>query len=171
MLTVLQNTPIRAYVIFLLVVYFGIKAFSPTRESRLSMLITPPAFLAWSFYSLNLTTNPTLFFCSWTGALLLGSLSAWLVFSRKGVVLDDSATALIMPGTVKILIMFLMFFFTNFYFEYQKNIHPELYASADMQLLKSTVSGFMCGLIGTRSLKFYWTLRALAARQSPVTAQ
>ncbi|WP_248742680.1 MULTISPECIES: DUF6622 family protein [unclassified Pseudomonas] len=171
MLTILQNTPIRAYVFFLLVVYFGIKAFSPRRESRLSMLITPPAFLAWSLYSVNLTIDPVLFLGSWFGALLLGSLSAWLVFSRKGVALDDTATGLIMPGTVKILIMFLMFFFANYYFGYQDAVNPQLAASPDMLLLKSTVSGFMCGLISTRSLKLYWTLRALAARQSPVTAQ
>lgn len=170
MLTILQNTPIRAYVFFLIVVYFGIKAFSPRRESRLSMLITPPAFLAWSLYSLNLTIDPALMLSSWFGALLLGGLSAWLVFSRKGVMLDDSATGLIMPGTVKILIMFLMFFCANFYFGYQQDAHPELSASPDMLLLKATVSGFMCGLISTRSLKLYWTLRALAARQSPVTA-
>ena len=72
MLTILQNTPIRVYLIFLLVVCFGIKAFSPRRESRASMLITPPAFLAWSLYTLNLTINPALFFSIWLGALLLG---------------------------------------------------------------------------------------------------
>ncbi|QJP97411.1 hypothetical protein [Pseudomonas fluorescens] len=171
MLTILQNTPIRAYVIFLLLVYFGIKAFSPRRESRLSMLITPPAFLAWSLYSVNLTIDPVLFLGCWFGALLLGALAAWMVFSRKGVVLDDSATGLIMPGTVKILIMLLMFFSANFYFGYQQDVNPEFSASANMLLLKSTVSGFMCGLISTRSLKLYWTLRTLAARQSPVTAQ
>lgn len=44
MLTILQNTPIRVYLIFLLLVYFGIKAFSPRRESRASMLITPRRF-------------------------------------------------------------------------------------------------------------------------------
>ncbi|AXJ06796.1 hypothetical protein CFN16_22480 [Pseudomonas fluorescens] len=171
MLTILQNTPIRVYLIFLLVVCFGIKAFSPRRESRASMLITPPAFLAWSLYSLNLTINPTLFFCIWLGALSLGGLSAWLVFSRRGVALDDSATGLIMPGTAKILIMYLMFFFANYYFNYQHDVHPERSASPDMLLLKAGITGFMCGLISTRSLKLYWTLRALCARKLPVVAQ
>lgn len=170
MLTILQNTPIRVYLIFLLVVYFGIKSFSPRRESRASMLITPPAFLAWSLYSLNLTINPGLFFSTWLGALLLGGLSAWLVFSRRGVVLDDSAKGLIMPGTVKILIMYLMFFSANYYFNYQHDVHPERSASPDMLLIKSIISGFLGGLIGTRSLKLYWTLRALASRRLPRNA-
>ncbi|WP_192562331.1 hypothetical protein [Pseudomonas gozinkensis] len=171
MLTILQNTPLRVYLIFLLLVYFGIKAFSPRRESRASMLITPPAFLAWSLYSLNLTINPALFFSTWIAALLLGGLSAWWVFSRRGVMLDDSATGLIMPGTVKILIMYLMFFSANYYFGYQNDVHPERSASPDMLLLKSGIAGFMCGLISTRSLKLYWTLRALAAQKLPVIAQ
>lgn len=170
MLTILQNTPIRVYLIFLLVVCFGIKAFSPRRESRASMLITPPAFLAWSLYSLNLTINPALFFSTWLAALLLGGLSAWLVFSRRGVVLDDSAKGLIMPGTVKILIMYLMFFSANYYFGYQHEVHPEGAESPDMLLLKAGIAGFMCGLISTRSLKLYWTLRGLASRRSPVNA-
>jgi hypothetical protein len=167
MLTILQNTPLRVYLIFLLVVYFGIKSFSPRRESRASMLITPPAFLAWSLYSLNLSINPALFFSTWFGALLLGGLSAWLVFSRRGVVLDDSATGLIMPGTAKILIMYLMFFSANYYFNYQHDVHPERFASPDLLLLKSIISGFLCGLISTRSLKLYWTLRALASGRLP----
>ncbi|PNB51470.1 hypothetical protein C1X29_03740 [Pseudomonas sp. GW456-12-10-14-LB2] len=167
MLTILQNTPLRVYLIFLVVVYFGIKSFSPRRESRASMLITPPAFLAWSLYSLNLSINPALFFSTWFGALLLGGLSAWLVFSRRGVVLDDSATGLIMPGTAKILIMYLMFFSANYYFNYQHDVHPERFASPDLLLLKSIISGFLCGLISTRSLKLYWTLRALASGRLP----
>ncbi|XHF35595.1 hypothetical protein OXH62_11755 [Pseudomonas chlororaphis] len=170
MLTILQNTPIRVYLIFLLVVCFGIKAFSPRRESRASMLITPPAFLAWSLYSLNLSINPALFFSTWFAALLLGGLSAWLVFSRRGVVLDDSATGLIMPGTVKILIMYLMFFSANYYFGYQNDVNPERSASPDMLLLKGGIAGFMCGLIGTRSLKLYWTLRGLTSRRLPENA-
>ncbi|MFW6754066.1 hypothetical protein ACKUG4_25665 [Pseudomonas glycinae] len=170
MLTILQNTPIRVYLIFLLVVCFGIKAFSPRRESRASMLITPPAFLAWSLYSLNLSINPALFFSTWLGALLLGGLSAWLVFSRRGVVLDDSAKGLIMPGTPKILIMYLMFFSANYYFNYQHDVHPERSASPDMLLLKACIAGFICGLIGTRSLKLYWTLRGLTSRRLPENA-
>lgn len=170
MLTILQNTPIRVYLILLLVVCFGIKAFSPRRESRASMLITPPVFLAWSLYSVNLTINPVLFLSTWFGSLMLGGISAWLVFSRRGVVLDDSATGLIMPGTVKTLIMYLMFFFANYYFNYQHDVHPERSASPDMLLFKAGIAGFMCGLIGTRSLKLYWTLRNLASRRLPINA-
>ncbi|UDI91949.1 hypothetical protein [Pseudomonas sp. IAC-BECa141] len=170
MLTILQNTPLRVYLILLLVVCLGIKAFSPRRESRASMLITPPAFLAWSLYCVNLTINPVLFLSIWFGSLMLGGISAWLVFSRRGVVLDDSATGLIMPGTVKTLIMYLMFFFANYYFNYQHDVHPELSSSPDLLLLKSGIAGFMCGLIGTRSLKLYWSLRDLASRRLPINA-
>ena len=63
----------------------------------------------------------------------------------------------------------LMFFFANFYFNYQHDVHREL-SSPDLLLLKSGIAGFMGGLIGTRSLKLYWTLRGLASRRLPVNA-
>jgi hypothetical protein len=58
MLNTLQNTPLWVYAVFLLLCYFGIKALSPTRESKTSLLITPPILLGWSLYSLDLTFNP-----------------------------------------------------------------------------------------------------------------
>ncbi|MGF6282474.1 hypothetical protein ABH912_002990 [Pseudomonas sp. BT76 TE3572] len=57
MLNTLQNTPLWVYAIFLLLCYYGVKALSPTRESKTSLFVTAPILLVWSLYSLNLTLN------------------------------------------------------------------------------------------------------------------
>lgn len=66
--------------------------------------------------------------------------------------------------------LLLLFFAVNYYFGYQDDVYPERSTAADMLLLKATASGFVCGLIGTRSLKFYWLLRMLQAQRPPLGA-
>lgn len=122
MLITLQNTPLWVYVIFLVLCYFGVKALYPTHESKSALLVTPPALLAWSLFSLDLTLNPQLSVGCWLVTFLLGSLSALVFFSRKGVELDDPETGLIMPGSWKTLVLYQLFFAVNFYFGYQDDV-------------------------------------------------
>ena len=98
MLNTLENTPLWVYAVFLLLCYYGIKALSPTRESKFSLLITPSILLGWSLYSLNLTPNFSLSISCWLAAVFVGSVVALVIFSRKGVELDQAQTGLIVPG-------------------------------------------------------------------------
>lgn len=161
MLNTLQNTPWWVYGVLLLLCYYGIKALSPTRESKTSLLVTPPIFLVWSLYSLNLTLNPSLSLSGWLIALLIGSLAALLIFSRKGIELDDSQTGLILPGSLKTLMLYLLFFIVNYYFGYQAAVHPELSVTLQMVLLKACASGFASGLFCGRTIKLYRVFQSL----------
>lgn len=171
MLTIVQNIPLWVYAVFLMLVYFGLKARKPQHESRFSLLSTPLVLLVWSLLTLNLTADPGLTLGGWCIALTLGALLAWLIFPREGVTLDDPETGLIVPGSWKALVLFLLFFAVNFYFGYQDDVYPELSTDKDMLLLKASASGFVCGLISTRSLKFYWLLRVLQVQRPPLGAQ
>ncbi|KPH00596.1 hypothetical protein AEQ67_08055 [Pseudomonas sp. RIT-PI-q] len=155
MLNTLQNTPLWVYAVFLLLCYFGVKALSPTRESRISLLITPPILLGWSLYSLNLPENPQLLVSCWLAAVILGSFAALMMFTRKGVELDGAQTGLIVPGTIKTLALYLLFFAVNYYFGYQAEVHPEQSTTLQMISLKACASGFASGLFCGRSIKFY----------------
>ncbi|RON48495.1 hypothetical protein BK666_08710 [Pseudomonas frederiksbergensis] len=166
MLNTLQNTPWWVYAILLLLCYYGIKALTPTRESKTSLLVTPPILLAWSLYSLNLTLNPPLSLTCWLTAVLIGSLAALLIFSRKGIELDDSQTGLILPGSLKTLVLYLVFFAVNYYFGYQAAVQPELSATLQMVLFKACASGFASGLFCGRTLKLYRIFQTL----KPMTA-
>ncbi|MBK5415718.1 DUF6622 family protein [Pseudomonas sp. TH31] len=161
MLNTLQNTPWWVYGVLLLLCYYGIKALSPTRESKTSLLVTPPILLVWSLYSLNLTLNPSLSLSCWLIALLIGSLAALLIFSRKGIELDDSQTGLILPGSLKTLMLYLLFFAVNYYFGYQAAVQPELSATLQMVLLKACASGFASGLFCGRTIKLYRVFQSL----------
>ncbi|UVM39750.1 hypothetical protein LOY28_04795 [Pseudomonas sp. B21-017] len=170
MLNTLQNTPLWVYAIFLLLCYYGVKALSPTHESKTSLLVTPPLLLGWSLYSLNLTLNPQLSIGCWLAAVILGSLTALVVFAHKGIELDDPETGLIVPGTVKTPVLYLLFFAVNYYFGYQDEVHPEFAVTVEMLLLKATASGFVCGLISGRALKLYRVLLTLQAKRPQMSA-
>lgn len=165
MLNTLQNTPLWVYAILLLLCYYGIKALSPTRESKTSLLVTPSILLSWSVYSQNFALNPALSVGCWLAAVIVGGLIALAIFPRKGVALDDPKTGLIVPGTAKTLALYLMFFAVNYYFGYQNDVHPEQAAMLEMLLLKASASGVVCGLISGRAIKFYRLLRMLQAQR------
>ncbi|MDR8366513.1 hypothetical protein [Pseudomonas sp. JL3] len=170
MLNTLQNTPLWVYVIFLLLCYYGVKAFSPTHESKTSLLVTPPLWLGWSLCSLNLTLSPEISIGCWLAAVTLGSLTALVVFARKGIELDDPETGLIVPGTVKTLVFYLLFFAVNCYFGYQDEVYPEFAVTVEMVLLKASATGFVCGLISGRAVKFYRVLLTLQAKRPQMSA-
>ncbi|MHC8355696.1 hypothetical protein ACYZTL_10765 [Pseudomonas sp. LB3P81] len=161
MLNTLQNTPLWVYALFLLLCYYGIKALSPNRESKISLLITPPILLGWSLYSLNLTLSPSLSVSCWLAAVIAGSGVALLIFSREGIELDQPQTALIVPGTAKTLALYLLFFAVNYYFDYQAEVDPEHSATLPMVLLKACASGVTSGLFCGRSIRFYQMFHSL----------
>lgn len=167
MLNTLQNTPWWVYGILLLLCYYGFKALSRTRESKTSLLVTPPILLAWSLYSLNLTLNPSLSISGWLVAFILGGFTALAVFARKGIELDDSQNGLIIPGNVKTLALYLMFFAANYYFGYQDEVHPLDSTLPKTLILKASVSGFICGILSGRALKYLRVFIALKAQRRP----
>jgi len=166
MLNILLNTPWWAYLILVLLCYSGIKALSPTREGKLSFLLTTLAFICLSLYSLTLTLTlePALLIACWLAAASLGALMAQVIFSRNGVVLDDPETGLILPGSIKPLVIYLILFAVDYYFGYQKDVFPERAATLEMLLIKASTLGFFSGLFSGRAFKYYRTLRALQAR-------
>ncbi|MFL1528420.1 DUF6622 family protein [Pseudomonas sp. O230] len=161
MLNTLQNTPLWVYAILALLCYYGIKALSPSRESKTSLLIAPPILLGWSLYSLNLTLDPTLSISCWAVAVMAGSLAALVMFSRKGVELDQAQTGLIVPGTAKTLLLYLLFFAVNYYFGYQAEVRPEYAATLQMVLFKACASGFASGLFCGRSIRLCRIFRTM----------
>ncbi|MGE8066914.1 hypothetical protein [Pseudomonas sp. NPDC089569] len=167
MLTLLQATPLWVYAVFLLLCYLGIKALFPTRESKITLLITPVFLLCWSLYSLDLTSNALLSLGYWSVAVVVASVAALVIFSRKGIQLDESASGLLLPGTTTTLALYLLFFTVSAYFGYQAQVHPHQSARLTMVLLKAVTSGLVAGLFCGRSIRFYQVF--LALRAVPVT--
>ncbi|NBF03458.1 hypothetical protein GV819_14280 [Pseudomonas sp. Fl5BN2] len=155
MLEILQGTPLWVYAVFALICGYGLRARSTLRESRRSLLIAPLILLAWSLWSLNLGAHPLLSLAAWTSGAALGSLLAMLLFSSIGVVLESGGEAILVPGTLKILGISLLFFAVKYWIGYQTAVHPEQAAGMQMLSISGAAAGFTVGLFCGRALKLY----------------
>ncbi|APC17662.1 hypothetical protein BLL42_18715 [Pseudomonas frederiksbergensis] len=170
MLDTLQGTPLWVYGVFLLVCYYGLRARTPSRESELSLLITPGILTLWSFFSLNYNEHAGLALGSWIAGIALGSLAAIALFSHRGVTLDSDGKGLIVPGSWKIFCISLLFFAVKYFIGYQAAVHPERSASVQMLALTGTASGFTVGLFCGRATTLYRKLMALRALKNASVA-
>ncbi|WP_029978480.1 DUF6622 family protein [Pseudomonas sp. PH1b] len=155
MLDILQGTPLWVYAVFALVCYYGLRALSTTRESRRSLLLTPVILLVWSLCSVSLGDYPWLALGAWASGAALGSLLAMLLFSNAGVLLESGGEALLVPGTLKILGISLLFFAVKYWIGYQSAVHPEHASSIQMLGISGAAAGFTVGLFCGRALKLY----------------
>jgi hypothetical protein len=155
MLDILQGTPLWVYAVFALICYYGLRALATTRESRRSLLLTPVILLVWSLWSVNLGEHPLLALGAWAGGAALGSLLAMLLFTSVGVLLEADGEALLIPGTLKILGISLLFFAVKYWIGYQGAVHPEHAASVQMLGISGAAAGFTVGLFCGRALKLY----------------
>src|SRR5690606_30636836 len=133
------------------------------RESKISLLITPPILLAWSLYSLNLALHPVLSLGFWLVAVLVGSAAALLVFSSQDVRLDASGAGLILPGTSKTLVLYLLLFAINDDVGLDAEAHPQRSTPLPLLLLTSCAYGIARGLFCGRSIRFYQVFLGLKA--------
>jgi len=164
MLEILKSTPPWVYAIFALICYYGLRALSTTRESQRSLLITPLILLVWSLWSLNLGDHRWLALGAWSSGAVLGSLLAMGLFSSVGVVLESSGESILVPGTLKVFGISLLFFAVKYWIGYQTAVHPEHAASVQMLSISGAAAGFTVGLFCGRALKLYRHLLILRVR-------
>lgn len=158
MLDILHGTPFWVYVIYLWLCYYGVKACFGGQENLRSLLILPLVLVIWSFFSLN---YPVLSATYWLGGLVLGGGLASAVFSGKDARLGADGKSLVLPGSVKILLISQLLFAVKFYLGYQAAVHPELTITTPMLTLAGSASGFAVGLFCGRAVRLYRRLLAL----------
>ncbi|MEN5258662.1 hypothetical protein [Pseudomonas protegens] len=161
MLDALEGTPLWVYGAFLLVCYYGISACKTSRESQRSLIITPVILVIWSLFSLSYADRIELTVGCWLAGMVLGGLTAFALFPRRGLTLDEEGKHLIVPGTWKVLGISLLFFAVKYFIGYQAAVHPEFSATMEMLILAGTASGFTVGLFCGRSGVFYLAWLAL----------
>lgn len=161
MLDILQGTPPWVFGVLLIICFYGFKARRPHTVSPRTLLITPAIFAVWSLCSLSYGEHSGLSLASWLGGAALGGLVAYVLFPVQRLALDDSGQRLVVPGTWKILGIYLLFFAVKYFIGYQSAVHPEHMADVDMILIACTAAGFTVGLFCGRAAHFYRRWQAL----------
>ncbi|TFY95270.1 hypothetical protein DYL61_04800 [Pseudomonas nabeulensis] len=151
MLDILRGTPVWVYAVFLMVTYYGLVACFKNYESRRSLKLTPMIFIAISLVSLTFTQGILIPVSAYTLGLLMGGFLAGRVYSYGAV--KREGERLVIDGSVKVLVVYWVFFAWRYYNGYQVAIHPELAQQIYVIAWSSLGAGLINGLIMGRSLR------------------
>jgi len=123
--SVIANTPGWVYILFIFLVYRGVKAFKPRIVRLIKIFILPFLFLLMSLHmSSNVPVGNFLQFVVGILALLVGAGIGWVDILRFPIKVDRQHQLLEIPGTWSILIIVLVVFFANYYFQYMLHAQP-----------------------------------------------
>jgi hypothetical protein len=167
MLDILRGTPLWVYAVFFILSYYGVIACFRSHVSKKSLQISPVIFMTLSLTSLtslSLSEEVAIQLVAYAPGLLVGWWMALRFFSYSNV--QREGDHLVLPGTVKVLIVYWGFFAWRYYLGYQAEMYPEMANALPMTAWSALGAGLINGLIVGRSLKL---LRLLKGES--VTAQ
>jgi hypothetical protein len=131
--------------------YYGVIACFRNHVSKRSLQISPVIFVALSLASLNPSQDIAIQLSTYASGLLAGWLLAQRFFSYNN--LQCEGKYLVLPGTIKILIVYWGFFAWRYYEGYQAAMYPELANEMSTVAGAALGAGLINGLIVGRSFK------------------
>ncbi len=149
-LGILEETPWWVYLLFIYLVFMGIKALSPRFVPIKKLIILPAVFTVWGALGLQWGLGTLLF---WLIALAAGCGLGWISVRRWKIRFDRRRDALHLPGSPSTLILALLFFSVKYFFGYYSATQPEI--PDGMRLAQAAVSGLLAGMFIGR-LFFFW---------------
>jgi len=148
---IVRGTPLWVYAVFLILTYYGVIACFKNHVSKRSLQITPVIFVTLSLASLNISQSVVIPLSAYVIGLLAGWLLALRFFPYSNVQCEGEH--LVLPGTIKVLIVYWGFFAWRYYLGYQAAIYPEMANELPMTAWSALGAGLINGLIVGRSLK------------------
>ncbi|KAA9000606.1 hypothetical protein FJU30_10290 [Affinibrenneria salicis] len=160
----MRHTPSWVWVVLLLLIYSGLKARRPRRQTQLRLLLLPAIFLVWGLVSIFLALP------AW-GAGLVGFAAAFVLcgalswrLNKDVGYYDASGGQYVRAGTGWPLVVMLLTFAGRYYCAIQLAWEPTLATSAVFCALSGIVGGFSAGFFAAGSG------RLLMQRYYPVSA-
>jgi hypothetical protein len=151
MIDIVRGTPLWVYAVFLILTYYGVIACYKNQVSKRSLQITPVIFVSLSLASLSFSQEVAIQFAAYTPGLLAGWWVALRFFSYSNVQCEGEH--LVLPGTIKVLIVYWGFFAWRYYGGYQAAMYPELANEMSAVAGAALGAGLINGLIVGRSIR------------------
>ena len=148
---IFKHTPYWVFIVFAVILYFGVAACKPNRMSRLRILLLPAVFTVVSIYGVVANygwAQSTLI--GWFGGVFLASLPSYVfsVTRPEGFSVHDGF--LWVPREYGILVVSFIFIGATCWFAYVNAVDPYLSFGWTFRLLNSLSIGMLVGFIGGR---------------------
>ncbi|MGE5254868.1 MAG: hypothetical protein ACM3N7_12950 [Planctomycetaceae bacterium] len=157
LIQILLRTPWWVYVIFGYILYMGIKATKMRSVPVFQLFIVPGIFTVLSIHTLVGRIGDHFFYLiPWATATLIGIAIGWVEMNRLNIVVDRKNRLLKIPGSAFTLILFLLFFSSNFYYGFLSATDPERARGMLFVVYILLVSGLGAGVMWVRSFGYFF---------------
>ncbi|WP_429233221.1 hypothetical protein [Aeromonas salmonicida] len=145
----LQGTPSWVYLVFIIIMYYGLSSCFKHKETKQSILNTAIIFTIWSAYSLYINGYYTTSLITFGFGLIIGGFIALKLIKFQSVTLNELNNTLEVNGSPIMLFIYIIVFMANYAVGYQKAIASDGISNyiSGMHL----VSGFCLGVVLIKS--------------------
>jgi hypothetical protein len=143
----IAHTPIWVYVLFVFLVYRGLKSLRPRETTLGALALIPGIFMIIGIGTLarRFGLVPSIY-ALWLVALVAGAGVGWLLLRNKAILVDRARGALFRPADYTALPLILRSFAVKFAFGVVGFLHPERIHQASLGMIEGTGYGFFCGI-------------------------
>lgn len=149
----IQETPWWVYLLFLFLVFIGLRATRARTVSSRQLFLLPIILmilnLAWLSERLQDHYAHLIF---WAIGLTVGAVFGWLMV-RKWTIKVLHYDAISLPPSWSALILILLFFIVRYFFVFNYEMHPE--AESHLFLADALISGVMTGIFVGRAYQLF----------------
>jgi hypothetical protein len=157
LIQILLHTPWWVYVLFGCVLYVGIKATKMRSVPVRQLFIGPSIFTVLSIYILvGRIGDHFLYIIPWGIASIIGIAIGGLEMHRLNIIVDRKHHLLKIPGSAFTLILFLLFFGSNYYYGFMSATDPERAKQIQFVIYILLVSGIGTGIMWVRGFGYFF---------------
>lgn len=143
----LLNTPWWVYLVFVYVLFIGIKSLKTQVVSVKKLFIIPTLLILLSLNELVTAVNLVYFnIMVWCTAAAVGIFFGWLYVYFYNIQVDKKKKLIKIPGNWATLILLIIIFATKYFFGYELAIDPKRLEDTFFELTMLSVSGLCAGL-------------------------
>jgi hypothetical protein len=154
---ILLHTPWWVYVLFAYILYVGIKATKMRRVPVLQSFVAPCIFTVISIYGLvGRVADHLLYILPWGIAGIIGIAIGWVEMHRLNIIVDRKNHLLKIPGSAFTLILYLLFFGSNYYLGFMNATDPERAKEIQFAIFILLISGIGTGVMWVRGVGYFF---------------
>jgi hypothetical protein len=154
---ILVHTPWWVYIAFAYVLYVGIKAMKLRSVPAFQLFIVPGIFTILSIHTLvGRIGDHFLYIIPWCAAVVMGIAIGWAEMKRLNIVVDRKNRLLKIPGSAFTLILFLLFFGSQYYYGFMSATAPERAKEIQLVIFILLISGIGTGVMWVRGFGYFF---------------
>lgn len=151
---ILEDTPWWVYLLFIYLVFIGLRATRPRTTSLNKVFFLPLIFTLWNLAWLyERIQGHFLLLFFWPFGIAVGIFSGWAMVRKWHIAYHKSQRTISLPPTWSTLILILLVFAVRYFFVFNYEIHPE--KASHLFLADSLISGTITGIFIGRSFHIY----------------